>query len=142
MNCLRQATNLGSLAQALALMPAFPYDPFLFATDGYDHGYVFGQPPGRAYEIHLPDQSPTEAFRMDFFNRGEDYSDTSEKSYFVNENGMPWAINVGIEWQYPLEYMDVIYAYPLLPSFIANQGSVDADWYTPENAVLKNTFSN
>ena len=124
------------------MMPAFPYDPFLFASDGYEHGYVFGLPPGRPYEIHLPGQAPTEAFREDFFNRGDDDSDPATGRYFVNENGMPWAINVGIEWQYPVEYMDVIYAYPLFPSFIANEGQVNADWYLPENAIQKNIFSN
>jgi LruC domain-containing protein len=54
---------------------------------------------------------------------------------------MPWAINVGVEWQYPLEYMDVIYGYPLFPSFISNQGLVDADWYILDNANTNNIFS-
>jgi LruC domain-containing protein len=122
-------------------MPEFPYDPFLFATEGYEHGYVFGLPPGRAYEIHLPNKAPTEAFRYNFFTRGDDRSQPENQRYFVNENGMPWAINVGVEWQYPLEYMDVIYGYPLFPSFISNQGLVDADWYILENANINNIFS-
>jgi LruC domain-containing protein len=121
-------------------MPAFPYDPFLFATENYEHGYVFGQAPGRAYEIHLPNKAPTEAFRTDFFNRGEDKSEPDNERYFVNENGMPWAINVGTQWQYPLEYMDVIYAYPLFSSFIINEGRIDDDWFIENNANIKNTF--
>lgn len=122
-------------------MPEFPYDPFLFATEGFEHGYVFGLPPGRAYEIHLPNKAPTEAFRTDFFDRGQDRSEPENKRYFVSENGMPWAINVGVEWQYPLEYMDVIYAYPSFSSFIANQGLIDADWYILDNANTKNIFT-
>jgi LruC domain-containing protein len=121
-------------------MPEFPYDPFLFATEGYEHGYAFGLPPGRAYEIHLPNKAPTEAFRPDFFGRGQDSSEPENERHFVNENGMPWAINVGAEWQYPLEYMDVIYAYPQFHSFIANQGAVNADWYIVENATIKKFF--
>jgi LruC domain-containing protein len=123
-------------------MPEFPYDPFLFATDGYDHSLAFGLPPGRAYEIHLPDKAPTEAFRTDFFGRRDDRSEPENGRYFVSANGMPWAINVGVEMQYSLEYMDVIYAYPLFSSFIANEGLVDADWYTLENANTNNIFSN
>jgi LruC domain-containing protein len=123
-------------------MPEFPYDPFLFASDGYDHSLAFGLPPGRAYEIHLPDKAPTEAFRADFFGRRDDRSEPQNGRYFVSENGMPWAINVGVEMQYSLEYMDVIYAYPLFSSFIANEGLVDADWYIPENANTNNIFSN
>lgn len=123
-------------------MPDFPYDPFLFASDGYDHSLAFGLPPGRAYEIHLPDKAPTEAFRTDFFGRQDDRSEPQNGRYYVSANGMPWAINVGIELQYSLEYMDVIYAYPLFSSFIANQGLIDADWYILENANTDNIFSN
>ena len=123
-------------------MPEFPYDPFLFASDGYDHSLAFGLPPGRAYEIHLPDNAPTEAFRVDFFGRRDDRSEPQNERYFVSENGMPWAINVGVELQYSLEYMDLIYAYPLFSSFIANQGLADADWYILENANTDNIFSN
>ena len=123
-------------------MPEFPYNPFLFASEGYDHSLAFGLPPGRAYEIHLPDKPPTEAFRTDFFNRGQDRSEPENERYFVSENGMPWAINVGVEWQYSLEYMDVIYSYPLFSSFIVNQGLVNADWYILENGNITNTFSN
>lgn len=54
---------------------------------------------------------------------------------------MPWAINVGTEWQYPLEYMDVIYAYPKFSDFIANQGQVSSDWYILNNANIKNIFT-
>jgi LruC domain-containing protein len=122
-------------------MPEFPYDPFLFASEGDEHGSAFGLPPGRAYEIHLPDNAPTEAFRYDFFSRGEDRSQPENARYFVNENGMPWAINVGSQWQYPLEYMDVIYAYPLFSSFVVNEGRVNSDWYMLENANIKNIFS-
>ncbi|MFT4939965.1 MAG: LruC domain-containing protein [Paraglaciecola sp.] len=131
-----------AIAIPIAEMPEFPYDPFLFATDGYDHSLAFGLPPGREYEIHLPDKAPTEAFRVDFFGRREDRSEPENGRYFVSENGMPWAINVGVEMQYSLEYVDIIYAYPLFSSFIANQGLVDADWYTLENANTNNIFSN
>jgi LruC domain-containing protein len=131
-----------AIAIPSAQMPDFPYDPFLFATEGYEHSLAFGLPPGRAYEIHLPDKAPTEAFRLDFFGRRDDRSEPQNGRYFINANGMPWAINVGVEMQYSLEYMDVIYAYPLFSSFIANQGLVDADWYILENANINNIFSN
>jgi LruC domain-containing protein len=121
-------------------MPSFPYDPFLFATNGYDRGYVFGEGPGRPYEIHLAGQAPTEAFRTDFYNRGDDASDASQDKYFVDSNGMPWAINVPVEWQHPVEYMDIIYAYPQLPSYISSGGLTDTQWYLIENANIQNIF--
>ena len=131
------------LAQPVAVadMPAAPFDPFLFASEGAQHGYLFGMPPGRAYEIHLKNQAPTEAFREDFYNRGDDASNTASGELFVNNNGMPWAINVGTEWRYPVEYMDVIYAYPDFVNFATSGGTENVDWYIEANAILKNTFT-
>ena len=122
-------------------MPDKPYDPFLFATEGYQHGYVFGQAPGRSYEIHLKNNAPTEAFQMNFLQRGEDRSSVENGYYFLSDKGMPWAINVGTQWSYPLEYMDIIYAYPHFQSFIVNQGLVDSDWYSAEKSNINNLFT-
>lgn len=119
---------------------SFPYDPFIFATEGFERNYLFGEPPGRRFEIHLKNQSPTEAFQANFLNRGDDNSDESNGVYFVNENGMPWAINIPYEWKYPLEYMDIKYAYPDFHEFVASSGQSKLDWFTIENAEVKNLF--
>ncbi|MDW2020240.1 LruC domain-containing protein, partial [Vibrio sp. 704] len=43
-------------------LQAMPYDPFIFATPNTYHGDGITFQPGRKWEVHLPDQAPTEQF--------------------------------------------------------------------------------
>ena len=123
-------------------MPNPPYDPFLFATSGFGHGYLYGEAADRGFEIHLKNQAPTEAFHFSLLGRGDDASDTNQETYFLNNNGMPWAINIGTQWQHPVEHIDIIYAYPLLQSHINSTSNQYQDWYTPLNAANSHLFTN
>lgn len=118
----------------------FPYDPFIFASQGHERSYVFGEAPGRRFEIHLKNQAPTEAFQANFLGRGDDASDENNGEYFINANGMPWAINIPYEWKHPVEYMDIKYAYPDFHSFVTSSGGQNADWYTDEKSATNNVF--
>jgi LruC domain-containing protein len=118
----------------------FPYDPFIFASDGHERNYVFGEAPGRRFEIHLKNQAPTEAFQENFFGRGDDASNATTGEYYINENGMPWAINIPYEWEHPVEYMDIKYAYPNFHSFVTSSGELNVDWFTTENSATNNVF--
>ena len=118
------------------------YDPFLFATPGAFHGAHFVTPPGRGYEIHMKNQSPTEAFDSTLFaGAGHDGSDPAAGYYFQTANGMPWAIEIGAEWDYPIEFIEVSAAYPQFSEFATSDGQQANDWYTPENAVDNLLFS-
>jgi len=118
----------------------FPYDPFIFASDGHERNYLFGEAPGRRFEIHLKNQAPTEAFQTKFFGRGDDASDADSGEYFINANGMPWAINIPYEWKHPVEYMDIKYAYPNFHSFVTSSGVQNTDWFTTEKSATNNVF--
>ncbi len=117
-----------------ALFPAVPYDPFLFATPGYEHGYLFAAPPGRGLEIHLPGQVPTAAFEPAYLGLGDDRSDADQAQFFRSETGMPWALHIADEWQYPLEYTDITDAYSRFQPFVESSGDADSDWYRTELA--------
>jgi LruC domain-containing protein len=119
----------------------FPYDPFIFSSPEQERNYIFGEAPDRRFEIHLKNQAPTEAFQMDFLGRGDDNSNPNQGEYFINANGMPWAINIPYEWQYPLEYMDIKYAYPDFHSFVTSSGKLKTDWFTREKSNIKNVFT-
>lgn len=111
------------------------FDPFMFATPGAWHGDHFAEPPGRGYEIHMKNQTPTEAFNMSLISGlGEDASDPSRNLYFQTANGLPWAMEMGNRWQYPLEYRDLVLAYPKFPNFVSSEGSEDADWFSDTKA--------
>lgn len=118
----------------------FPYDPFIFSSEGHERNYVFGEAPGRRFEVHLKNQSPTEAFQTNFLGRGEDASDADNGEYFINANGMPWAINIPYEWKHPVEYMDIKYAYPDFHSFVTTSGELNVDWFTVEKSNTNNVF--
>ena len=117
----------------------FPFDPFLFATPGYTRNYLFGEAPGRRFEIHLRGMAPTSAFQQNFLGRGDDASNTNV--YYVNQNNMPWAMNIPAKWDYPSEYMDIHYAYPKFHDHIRSSGKEHLDWYNRENANTKNIFN-
>ncbi|MCO4798179.1 MAG: LruC domain-containing protein [Colwelliaceae bacterium] len=118
----------------------FPYDPFIFASKGHTRSYVFGEAPERRFEIHLKNQAPTEAFQAKFFGRGDDASNANNGEYFINANGMPWALNIPYEWEHPVEYMDIKYAYPDFHSFVTSSGAQNTDWFTVEKSTIKNVF--
>jgi LruC domain-containing protein len=118
----------------------FPYDPFIFSSEGQERNYVFGEAPGRRFEVHLKNQAPTEAFQSNFLGRGDDASDAENGEYFINANGMPWAINIPYEWEHPVEYMDIKYAYPDFHSFVTSSGGLNVDWFTVEKSNTNNVF--
>lgn len=119
------------------------FDPFLFATPGAWHGDHFDTPPGRSYEIHLKNHHATEAFNYKLMNRsGQDASNPDNKHFFLTNNGLPWAMEVGNEWKYPKEYRDVTHAYPKFPSFVRSGGEENPSWFTFENAVESILFKN
>jgi len=118
----------------------FPYDPFIFASQGHERSYIFGEAPERRFEIHLKNQAPTEAFQDNFLGRGDDASNTENGQYFINANGMPWAINIPYEWEHPVEYMDIKFAYPDFHSYVTSSGQLNLDWFTTEKSTTKNVF--
>jgi LruC domain-containing protein len=89
----------------------------------------------------LKNQAPTEAFQANFLNRGDDASNATNGEYFINANGMPWAINIPYQWQHPLEYMDIKFAYPDFHGYVTSSGSEKTDWFTVEKSTIKNVFN-
>lgn len=109
-------------------------DPFLFATPGAWHGGHFVEAPGRGYEIHLKNQSPTEAFDITLFDQaGDDASDADRGLYFQTKNGLPWALEVGTRWGYPVEYHEISHAYPLFARYATSNGLNNEFWYDSES---------
>jgi LruC domain-containing protein len=66
----------------------------------------------RTLEIHLPGYAPTDWFNHSRFGRADDTSDESLGRYFRTEDNLPWALKISDDWNYPREYIDVLWAYP------------------------------
>ena len=114
----------------------------MHASPGEWHGPQFATPPGRGYEIHLKNQAPTEAFNQQLFDSiGQDVSSPSNGIYFQSSGGMPWAIEVGTRWDYPLEFHEITQAYPPFTNFAESNGEEDVYWYDSETAVSSHIFT-
>lgn len=116
-------------------LASMPYDPFIFSTPGYYHGENLPLHPGRKWEVHLPDQSPTEKFDGEsMWGLGVDASDDSNDIYFKTANNLPWALMISDEWQWPLERVDLVNAYPSFANYAESGGALEKDWFKPEKA--------
>ncbi|WP_375754017.1 LruC domain-containing protein [Vibrio sp. HN007] len=133
--------NLIEDAESSALI-AMPYDPFIFATPGYYHGEQLPFQPGRSWELHLPDHSPTEKFNhAEMWGLGIDASNTSEDTYFKTSNNLPWAILIPGTWKWPEERVDLLTSYPRFATFAESAGQNGKDWYRLKHANQSKTYN-
>lgn len=121
-------------------MPAAPFDPFIFATEGLYHGAVFSTHPGRGLEIHLADHAPTEKFNTDYFGLADDTSDPDAGRYFRNANNLPWALEITDEWHWPSERKTILQAYPNFQQFTESQGTEQQNWYESTKSITNYLF--
>lgn len=125
--------------------PQAPYDPFIFATDDTEHGELFGENPGRGLEIHLKNKAPTALANTNYFGLAEDATDLASGATYQTENGLPWAIAINAstysDWQHPLEYVDILRAYPEFAEFVNSNGTAKQSWFKKENADSTKVYS-
>lgn len=83
----------------------------------------------RSLEIHLPGFAPTDWFNESRFGRQDDTSDPAQGRYFRTENNLPWAIQISDDWNYPREYIDILWAYPEYEQWVESSGQAADQWY-------------
>lgn len=123
-------------------LPAAPYDPFIFATEGLYHGDIFDEQPGRGLEIHLVDHAPTEKFNSSYYGLADDTSDPDTNRYYRNINNLPWALEIAGQWQWPSERSPLLNAYPSFQQFVESQGTEQINWFELNQAITQYLFSN
>ena len=96
---------------------AAPYNPFI---------YIKGD---RLREIHLPDHPPTGKHKSWLFGWRDEGSDPKRGRYFKTKQGLPWAINLPVEWQQPLEKNPIHHCYPGFVGWVNSRGTGGANWY-------------
>jgi LruC domain-containing protein len=123
-------------------IPNTLFDPFMFASPGFYHGSSFSSPPGRSMEVHLKNMAPTSAADVSVFSSGDDASSVDDGLYYLNNSGMPWAIEIGAQWKHPREYISIIFAYPRFDDYITSDGEDYPDWYTADHENSSLLFVN
>jgi len=124
---------------AVSSMPEKPYDPFIFAKPGTYHGSIVtavtGTHPGRKFEVHLKNKLPTDAFEQLIFGMEMDASDMDLQYLFQTANGLPWALEIPIDWKHTKEGVSLLKAYPQFFDFASDpSGQTNPQWYLQENA--------
>ncbi len=117
-----------------ALLPAAPFDPFIFAGPG-QRLPLFAKSPGAQLEIHLKHQAPSPRHDNGLWGSADDSSTPLAGLYYQSTQGLPWALLIPVLWQHPLERIDVAAAYPKLIEFSVSEGARAQDWYLPAHAV-------
>lgn len=97
----------------LALVQA-PFDLFLYRTNQ------------ESLEIHMPGIPGTNKFDNSLLGSG----DSDPEQHFLTKYGHPWVMqfpDVNFDW--PIERVDIIRAYPFMQEWVETAGSKSSDWY-------------
>lgn len=109
-----------------ALLADAPYNPFIFVNGD------------RSREVHLKDELPTDLADQSLFETIEDFSDLSEGKSYINEDNVPWAINMIHNFRFPVEKTRIDGAYNYFVSWGRSNGANHKDWYK-DNSGNRNT---
>lgn len=83
----------------------------------------------RGYEIHLPDNAPTDLADMSLFNTFSDRSNVALGRYYKSDQNLPWALNVPAAYPIVVEKNQIIAAYTKFQYWAVSGGTQYQDWY-------------
>jgi LruC domain-containing protein len=92
------------------------FNPFIFDSND------------RSKEIHLPGHEPTDLADQSLFGTGDDATNMASGRYYVSSNGLPWALNTPVMFDYPLEGTDLLKGYLMFDKWVGGQTKY-TDWY-------------
>lgn len=98
-----------------------PYNPFIIVDQE------------RAVEIHLPNFAPTDLADQTLFGTYQDDSKPESNKYYLSDTNLPWAINIPVMFDYPIEKKSILNAYNYFDSWASSIGEQNKDWYMNES---------
>jgi len=102
-----------------------PYNPFIVVDKT------------RGIEVHLAGQLPTQLADVSLFGTWADDSDVATGKYYQTVNNLPWALDLPVKFDYPVEQAQIIDAYNYFQNWGESGGTTNADWYE-DNAGYRN----
>jgi LruC domain-containing protein len=85
---------------------------------------------GRGYEVHLPNNLPTNLANLNLFGTYSDNSSLVLGKYYISKtNEMPWALNIPAPFNYPKEKSKINEAYLKFNAWVQSCGVQSSDWY-------------
>ncbi|MEJ2883003.1 LruC domain-containing protein [Pedobacter sp. GR22-6] len=104
-----------------------PFNPFLISSLR------------REYEIHLPDNVPTDKANKSILGTQDDASNQGTGKYYMNKENAPWAISFTDTFVYPIEGRAISDAYLRFLDWAKSGGTAYKDWYTNTGSGYRNT---
>lgn len=84
----------------------------------------------RSLEVHMADYPPTDLFDQSRLGKKDDTSNPELNRYFRTQDNLSWALTISDDWNYPREYIDVVWAYPDYETWVETSGEQAKDWYS------------
>lgn len=94
-----------------------PFNPFIFQKDA------------RGVEIHLANFPPTQKAKLSTLGTANDNSVATKGIYYISKTGLPWALNLPEDFNYPKESKIIIDGYLHFQEWVESGGSKYPDWY-------------
>jgi LruC domain-containing protein len=120
-----------STPQNLSDLGTSPFNPFLIA-DGV-----------RGREVHLPNNAPTSKADLSILGTADDNSIVASGRYYKTKKNLPWALNIPVQFAYPVEKAAITSAYPNFAVWAESNGASATAWYTntAANRVASKIYS-
>ena len=103
-----------------------PYNPFIVVDKD------------RGKEVHLSGEEPTDLADATLFGTWADDSDPATGKYYQTVNNLPWALDLPISFEYPVEQVEIINAYNHFVEWAESGGASYPDWYE-DNTGYRNS---
>ena len=94
-----------------------PYNPFIYINQE------------RGKEVHLIDHEPTDLVDASYFGTSHDNSLPAGNRYYVTERNLPWAIEIPVSFDYPIEKSDILNTHLKFSDWATSSGANFQDWY-------------
>lgn len=98
---------------------ASPYNPFIYRSGR------------RGQEVHLPGKPATKLADKALFGTADDRSPAggTGSTTYMDAQRRPWALDMPVAWQWPLEVTDLLKPYPRFQDWAQSSGVNARDWY-------------
>lgn len=105
-----------------------PYDPSTGPIWGVLNPYLMVNRV-MGHEVHLPGYPPTIHADASLFGLSDDTTNLATGRYYKTSNNLPWALDLPIEWKYPIERKQITHAYLAFKPWAESGGNEYLNWY-------------
>lgn len=83
----------------------------------------------REMEVHLANHTPTTLANSSLFGTSDDNSNPLTGVYYKTRNNLPWAIEIPVSFDYPVEKAEITDAHLKFVNWALSSGNDYSDWY-------------